>query len=187
MRAAGEPPNATPLLNIPTPPFGASEAYTILLYGGQGREPLQAMVQEDVPVDSDSSRNTLRFFNAMQGAPALELCRLRGPTNRTPVFSGASVGNYGAPHFRPNARHVDAMTNAAEVVSNGRVELEVRIAGRTLCSGTKLGTARFVASSGLNGTVVAVGNYRSPRTRELFMCADAPSDTNCITVALDGH
>ncbi|MBN8616831.1 MAG: DUF4397 domain-containing protein, partial [Deltaproteobacteria bacterium] len=177
----------SPLAALSARPLRPHAAYTVILFGsGTARDPLVAELQEDVPVDSDQSRNTFRFFNAMAGSPALELCRVAGP-RRTPLFSGATVGGYGVPHFRANATPVDPMSNAVEIVSNGVVELEVYPAGRTPCSGRKLGTARFSASSGLNGTIIAVGTYRTTRSRELFMCADAPSDTNCIEVPLDGR
>lgn len=169
--------------------FAPYHAYTVILRdGARPRDPLVAEVQEDVFVDTISTHITIRFSNVMQGAPELELCRAdtRGATTSR-VFSGAAFGTYGIPQFGEGAAPVDGMTNAVEIVAHGEVDLVVRVASRTPCEGRVLGTARFRADSGLNGTILAMGGFRARSGRQLLMCADAPSDTSCIVVALDGR
>jgi hypothetical protein len=178
------------LLDVAVQGMEPGHFYTAILYGSAVGSPmLAANVHEDVPVASREYRNTLRFFNAMVGAPALDVCRVRNPDDdRQPILINAAFGHWGIRQVGLGADSVAAMPEAVEVVSNGRVTFEIRAAGRGTCAGSVLGAVHFVASSRLNGTMIAVGRFHGRGVApQMFMCADAPSDTNCITASLDGR
>lgn len=188
IRPAGSP-DAEPLARIPASAFSPFHAYTAVLFGGAGRtDPFEVEVHLDPAVQANMQSSMLRFFNAMERSDALEICRVRAHQDPEPLFSGAAKGQYGVPHFRDGVQPVDALSNAVELRSSVYdVELQVRAPDATPCAGRLAGTAVVRIDRELNGTIFAVGDYRSRSHRGLWMCAEAPSDTNCIHVELDGR
>ncbi|MBK7156442.1 MAG: hypothetical protein IPH72_32500 [Sandaracinaceae bacterium] len=187
VHAAGADPASEPLARIPASTFEPFTVYTVVLYGGAGRNAFRVDVREDAVVEAGHQSSILRFFNAMDNSEAVEVCRVRSNVDE-PLFSGAAQGGFGVPHLVDRVVPVDAMSNAIEFYSSVyTLELQIRAPGRTPCTGRLAGTARVRIDRQLNGTITAVGDYRSRRNRGLWMCSDAPSDTNCITVELDGR
>lgn len=166
-RLPNMPPTAPPVLQWTTPAFQADHAYTIIAHGLASElsgPPVTFAPDEDTLAPAPAGSARVRFFHALVGAPAVDVC-----VGTMPAFSAVSYGQWGN-----GAQGHYAMAPA------GNATLTVRRAGGAPCTGQPLGTVAAAVPSGANVTLVAVGRIAHGRggvTPEVLLCQDQPLTT----------
>ena len=178
-RLAGMPASTPPALSWNTPAFLAGHAYTIIAHGIAsefgGNTPVTFSPEEDSLTAPAPGRTNIRFFHALVGGPAVDVC-----VNGTiPAFVSASYGTW-ANAFGTSTRYAAA--------SPGAVNVSLRASGGGApCGGRVLGTVQTSLPDRSNLTVIAIG--RSGRgTPEVLVCTDAPLTvpSQCVTAPVSG-
>lgn len=137
-----------------------------ILHGLAGGEPALALAMiEDRTSPPTEGSSTLRFFHAVVGLAAVDVCAAgaspRDPA--TPIFAAV------APATLANVEG-----GFAEVPGGAETVIQLRQQSDTACEGRVLGVARVTPAAGSTHTLVAVGRTTgAPRVdRELLVCTD---------------
>jgi hypothetical protein len=178
VRAARAPVGATPLVASPTPSLDPGARYTAIVHGLASTAPRLAIaVSTDTLMQPDAGKARVRFFHALVGLGAVDVCTVAQPA-RAAV---AAAPNRPAQPARAAVPAASVFTNVAygafgdytEVLAGAPVTLQVRAQGAQPCAGAVRGTVTLTPADRAVVTAVAVG--RAPAVaRQLLVCGDAP-------------
>jgi hypothetical protein len=166
----------------------ANHNYTAIAHGLSTGEPRLALATvEDNGEQPEAGHAHLRFFHALAGVAAVDVCmpgsNARAPA--TPVFPNVAYGAWGQPEGGHNAY--------ANVPTGHDVKLQVRLHNDRVCSGAVQGVVTLDATKLPDRSVqtaIAVGQptARPAIAKELLVCTDAPvagtsTPSTCNTAA----
>ena len=159
--------------------FSLEEGSATIIAYSTGDFPVALVLAADVPADAPVNMAQIRFFHAVVGQGAIDVC--------TPPATGRGDGTAILANVAPGS--LAASDGSYVTVPGGsEIALQIRAQNTTPCHGRPIGTVHGFAPAGSsNYTLILVG--RSGRRRvapELLFCADPPaSDTSCATLEVD--
>jgi len=161
-RLPGFAADSPPVLSWNTPAFAAGHAYTVVAYGLASElagPPVAFAAVEDLNEAPAANVAQMRFFHALVGGPAVDLC-----TTGTVVFQGVRYGTWGTGQM---GRYVQGPP--------GTAVFALRQSGGAPCSGQPLGTVQMAFGPASNSTLIAVGRTgRGGVAPDLLHCTDTP-------------
>ncbi len=155
---------------------------TAIVHGlATGPVRLAVAVSHDSPTQPDAGKASVRFFHALVGLGAVDVCTVAAPSRPTQaVFANVA---YGA--FASVGENHDAYAN---VPSGAPLALQIRAQNARPCTGPVRGTVRLTPTDRSVVTAVAIGRVAGapPAPRQLLVCTDAPVDgaPTCTPVAI---
>lgn len=180
--------SATSLLTFDTPELSEGQRYTAVVHGFSAGAPrLAVAIAQDSETQPDAGKARVRFFHALAGLGAVDLCtaaiaaRAAQPAAggrpaqpaiaaapAAPVFSNVAYGSFAA----------NGQESYAEVASGAAITLQVRAQNARPCTGLVRGTVRVTPADRAVLTAVAVGRLGGAPAvpRQLLLCTDAPTD-----------
>jgi hypothetical protein len=180
LRRANTPTNAPPVLSFRTDALDAAGRYTAVVHGlAAGTPRLAVTVSADFLAPPEEGKARLRFFHALVGLGAIDLCLPGTPARRatanqpaqpavapSPVFANVPYGAFGTAQ---GGTYTDVTAGAA-------LTLQLRAQNARPCTGAVRGTVTFTPPSATILTAVVVGRVvgAPPVPRELLLCTDGP-------------
>lgn len=163
-RLPNMPPTAPPVLQWTTPAFQPEHAYTVIAHGLASElsgPPVTFVPEEDTLQPAPAGSARLRFFHALVGGPAVDVC-----LGNAAAFANVSYGQWGS-----------GSEGRYAVAPAGNGTLTVRRAGGAPCTGQPVGSVSAAVPPGANVTLVAVGRLAHGRgavAPEVLVCQDQP-------------
>ncbi len=183
VRPAAAAADSAPAISAQTPALEGDHYYTAIAHGlASAHNALAISFAEDNGARPEAGHAALRFFHALNGVAAVDLC-LPGATARaagTPVFTNVAYGAFATP--------ASGSGQYADVPAGSAVRIQVRAHAATACSGAVAGVVTITPEDRSVVTAVAVGNAGRPAvTKEVLVCTDAPAVTgasSCTAVPI---
>jgi len=182
LRRAADAATAAPALAIRTPALAAGTRYTAIVHGlATGTPRLAVAASADSPAEPEAGKARVRFFHALAGLGAVDLCLPARPARPAAANQPAAAAVPAAPVFANVAYGAFGSVQGSEfteVVAGAPVALTIRAQNARPCTGAVRGTVTVTPASGAVLTAVAVGRVvGAPAVaRELLVCTDAPLD-----------
>lgn len=187
-RAAGD---SNPAASLPSRAFESGRQHTAIVYGQIMAPPaLTLAVDEDDNAQPEAGQARVRFFHALIGQGAVDVClppvaARPGPAPvaaqpATPVFANVAYGAFGTP-AGGQGHYFTAPAGRA-------VTLQIRAQNARPCAGLVRGTVTVNPADRAVVTAVAAGRAVGvpPVARELLVCTDAPlaGSPSCAAVPI---
>ncbi len=189
VRSAAANAPARPLLTAVTAALAEGGRYTAVVHGlAAGAPALALAVSQDSDAQPDAGKSRVRFFHALVGLGAVDVCTAATParpaqpaaagrpaqaaqpaTPAQPVFTNVAYGAF--------ATVGDAPGGYAEVPAGAPVTLQVRAQNARPCTGALRGSVRITPADRAVLTAVAVGRVvgAPAAPRQLLVCT-SPAD-----------
>ena len=184
LRAAGAAADAAPLYSHASPALEADHTYTVIALGlaGNAQSPLGIAAAADDSTAPESGSARVRFFHAVAGLGAADICV--APVPARPAAPGrAATPAQPARAVFANAAY-GAFTDYAAVPAGAAVTLQVRVRNARPCAGLVRGTVTVTPAQGV-ATLVATGRVGVGPTnvpRVLLVCPQGGEGATCVEV-----
>ena len=179
VRAATAAPGDPATAMAHTPVLAADHPYTLVVYGRATGLPHAGISSaEDDTAQPEAGHARVRFFHAMEGAGAVDVCFRGGHV--PPMFANVPYGSWGT--------H-DPSGGYATVTTGHPIVFQFRAQNATPCTGRVLGTVTHTVDDRHVVTVVATGvagAHSQDGSRQGMVCTDAPAPVGegCVTVPI---
>lgn len=197
VRPAGAAVTAAPALTAQTPALEGDHRYTVIAHGLVGGAAPHALA---VAADGDSSATPeagtahVRFFHAVVGLGAVDLCRPATPARPAaagqparPAAPAAAVVENVAYGAFASAERDGQTSHYLPVPAGAAITLQIRADAARPCAGPLRGTVTLTPADQSVVTAVAVGRVTAPAApRALLVCPDAVTDgaPSCTPIAI---
>jgi hypothetical protein len=195
LRAAGADVSAAPAFTGHSPALEADHRYTVIahgLVGGAAPHALAIAADVDDAQPPEAGTASVRFFHAVVGLGAVDLCRPAAPARpaaagqparpAVPAAAVLSDVRYGA--FGSVDRD-GAASHYVQVPAGAALTLQIRAHAARACAGALRGTVTVTPGDQSVVTAVAVGRVTAPMSpRALLVCPDGVTDgaPSCVAV-----
>jgi hypothetical protein len=197
VRPAGAAVTAAPALTAQTPELEGDHRYTVIahgLVGGAAPHALALAADGDASATPEAGTAHVRFFHAVVGLGAVDLCRPATPARpaaagqpaRPAVPAAAVVENVAYGAFA-SAERDGQTSHYLPVPAGAAITLQIRADAARPCAGPLRGTVTITPADQSVVTAVAVGRVTAPAApRALLVCPDAVTDgaPRCTPVAI---
>ncbi len=184
VRLPGIPASTPPSLTWTTPVLQPDHTYTIIAIGLALEAPAVTFAsEEDTATVPDPGHANVRFFHALVGTGAVDVCNATG----TPLFANVGYGTYGISFADSTQHYVNA--------PSGTASLLIRQHAPGACSGRPLGAVDVSVVDRTNITLVATGREARHGAGaqsvppQMLSCQDAPlagSSASCTAIPING-
>ncbi|MEZ4408269.1 MAG: DUF4397 domain-containing protein [Polyangiales bacterium] len=183
-RREGAAADAAPLLTMNVPATEADGRYTVIAYSTSA-----SAGAPDASLSPETGHARVRFFHALQGVAAVDVCVAAVParpaaagrpatpaTPAVPVFTNVAYGHFSSVTVNGEA------SPYASVPAGAEVTLQVRLHAARPCVGALRGTVRLTVPDQAVATAVATGRIAPRVAPELLVCPEGAGATECSTV-----
>ena len=193
VRPAGAAVTVAPAFTGRTPALEADHRYTLIahgLVGGAAPHALALAADADSTAAPEAGTAHVRFFHAIVGLGAVDLCRPATPARpaaagqparpAAPVAAVVENVAYGAFASGPSSHYLPVPAGAA-------LTLQIRAHAARACTGPLRGTVTLTPADRSVVTAVAVGRATAPMSpRALLLCSDGTYDgaPSCTPAAI---
>ncbi len=197
VRRAGAAVTTPAALSATTPALEGGQRYTVIahgLVGGAAPHALTIAADADAMPTPDAGTAHVRFFHAIVGLGAVDVCRLATPARpaaagrpavaavpAAPVLQNVAYGSFAS------AEHDGQASHYVHVPAGAALTLQVRAHAARPCAGLLRGTVTLTPADQSVVTAVAVGRATAPLApRALLLCSDGTYEgaPSCTPVAI---
>ncbi len=187
VRPAGTAVTVAPAFTGHTPALEADHRYTVIahgLVGGAAPHGLALAADADSTASPEAGTAHVRFFHAIVGLGAVDLCRPATPARpaaaaqpaRPAVPAAAVVENVAYGAFASTGRDGQS-SHYLPVPAGSALTLQIRAHAARACTGALRGTVTLTPADRSVVTAVAVGRATAPMApRALLLCSDGTYD-----------
>ncbi len=168
-----------------TPALEGDHRYTVIAHTGAHGVAFAAA--DDDLAAPDAGHAKVRFFHAVVGVPAVDVCRPATPARAAAAGHPAEPAHPATAVFANVAPGTFGTEGYVDVVGGAAVTLQLRGHGARPCAGAALGAVTFTPADRSVTTAVAVGRTTPPAApRALLLCSDGTfeGEPTCVGHAL---